>query len=211
MQVSKEEIRQHFAQILETEGDAAYEASRRAFVRMSVKGPNLDPKLVSYFMDTFPDLDVEEEVRKAAIERMQQYVPNLKTQAQYDLYAVAHEAFACVFNSYYGGMFEQGLQARAALNKALDALSDLISIERAVTEESPDPHTSSSKTVESPLEEIVLGSLLQELSTVTSNEDLIRWWQTRRGQIESLVAHKAQLSDAVLAKQRSFRAPECQP
>jgi hypothetical protein len=224
--VAMTDLVSHFEKIRNTQGEEAYQKARMDFAVAMILKPRGD----QFVQGAFPDLDleavkVEAEKRKGTnpapgpagqnpqemmLNAMRQQIPNLKTQAQFNIFMSAFDALRHTLNLAFGrdlAGFEKG---KEALNKAL---ASAYTISEIIEKLQDSPEAATSKAAEefkNPPREFqeydVQKSLLAELSTKTTVDDLTRWYEANRARIDCVVSQtlRNELFDAIRNKKHEL-------
>ena len=210
----------HFEKIRSEQGEEAYLKARSNFARVMILKPRGDEFLKS----AFPDLDLEAvraEVAKqvpaapsvvpnpqeAMLQAIRAQIPNLKTQAQFNLFMKTFDALRLTLNAAFGldeSAFNEG-------KKALDlALNSALAISKVVDQlqEMPEAATSlAAEEFKQPPREFqeydVHKSLVTELGMISNSAELHRWYDKNRSRIDQVVSQS--LRDDLFDKIRSIK------
>lgn len=214
----------HFEKIRSEQGEEAYQKAKRNFAL----GMVLKPRGDEFVKQAFPDLDIEALKAEAAktqtaqqaapppvgveavLQAIRQQMPNVKSQAQYNLFMQAFDALRISMNAAFGldrENFEKGKQALDLLMGAA------LKITEGVQRLQDDPDAATSKVAEDfktppkQFHELDLQkALLVELSLLTSLDDLQKWYDMNRHRLDSVVSQSLRnsLFDAIREKRNSF-------
>jgi hypothetical protein len=217
----------HFEKIRSEQGEEAYQKARRNFAL----GMILKPRGDEFVKQAFPDMDLEairaeaeqaqpqpppavsQNPQEAMLQAMRQQIPNLKTQAQFNLFMKAFDALRHTLNSAYGLDKEGYEKGKHALDLALGSALQMSEVVQKLQD---DPEAATSKAAEEfkqPPREFqeydVQQSLLTELGRLNSGEELQRWYDSNRARIDCVVSAtlRNELFDAIRGVKHKFNPP----
>jgi hypothetical protein len=202
------DILQRLRKIRETQGEAAYQV---AVLDVAVSLYLRERGGEGLVLDTFPDIDMDvvrkmaetreakESARKevpssdqAMLGMMQAQIPNMKTQAQFNVFMVAFDALRGTLNAYFGGQKAGAEIARDALNKALDMAAKVTDIAESLKEIPEGQRSDEANTFTSPPVQLheydEHRSLLLELAGIKTYAELQQWYldtEVRRSKVVS--------------------------
>lgn len=220
MQVHRDELLKNLEKVRNDHGEEAYNNARMSLAKMLIFSPGGE----AFLREAFPDLDLEAvkntEVADTNRETMQQdlisairtHVPNIRTQAQLDLFMSAFNALALTFDLYYAPVpdEESAERARNALNTGLDLAKKLRDMSSQVGEIPPEQRSKDAEAfVAAPKEFTEIEEqrrLLAELDAVKSLAELNAWYNTNRQRMESIVTlvYRNELFDSIREKKGAF-------
>lgn len=156
------------------------------------------------------------EMEQAVIEGVKREVPGITSQAQYNAFAAAFDAFRLTVNSIFTGDASQEAQGRDALEKAFDVCKKVTEITEKLREVPEAASGASASMFTQPpnqlLEYDIQKALLAELETIESLEELTDWYNSTpsKERREKLVSQSIRNAffDAVRVKQKSFSMAE---
>lgn len=208
----------HFQKIRQEQGEAAYEKARHDFaVAMVMKEHGEE-----YVKNLWPDLDIEalkEEAKtrfpqppggsspeEAVLNAMRQQIPNLRTQAQFNVFMTSFDALRHTLNSAFGRDrtgFEKGT---AALVKALDSAFTISEVVEKLRENPDAALSAAASEFKDPPKEFgeydLQRGLLAELSNLGSLGALNQWYEASKPKIDRIVSQtlRNELFDAIRQK-----------
>ncbi len=130
-------------------------------------------------------------------------IPNLKTQAQFNIFMNCFDALRSTLNAYFGGEVASAEMARDALNKGLDLAKQVVEITEKLNEIPDEAKSEAAKEFTAPAKELheydEHRQLVFELSALTSLEALQAWYTNNRQRIDRVVSQKLrnELFDAI--------------
>lgn len=229
MQIDIDGLVQHLSHLRKNQGEEAYRQSIENLARgiMGTEdGVGFIGKIAERLKDTSLDMDrlkAEAEAQKAARDQaeaaagaagvkdpqqaflgaLQQQMPNLKTQAHFDLVQTAFEALTVYMNSSFGGDHETASKTREALNQVMDLASQVKDIDDQL-HETPEA-TSNRDFVEPPrefTEQDTANGLLADLEGIESRERLNQWYSANRSTLDGVTDRTTRnsLFDAIRRK-----------
>jgi hypothetical protein len=217
----------HFDKIRSEQGEEAYQKARKNFAM----GMILKPQGDEFIKQAFPDMGIEAiradaeksqpsmgsdqaiDPQEMMLTAMRQQIPNLKTQAQFNLFMKSFDALRHTLNSAFGLDKEGYEKGKEALNMALDMA---LKISEVVQKLQETPEAATSKAAEEfkqPPREFqeydVQKGLLIELETLTSAEELQRWYDNNRARIDCVVSAslRNELFDTIRKIKHKFTPP----
>jgi hypothetical protein len=212
--VDVEQLVTHLYNVRKTQGEEAYRASVKEFVKTLMKDPNGGIFLENFVKNLAADwLNLDELRQEMASEKpkmpdirqlIQQLVPSIRTQGQYDLYMQAFSALSLTMDAYYS--HRDATVSRDTLNRCLDMagrVARLVDQAEEIPEEERGKETNDFlKTPAQFSEADEHQRLLDELGHITTLEGLNRWYGTERSRIERIVTaqYRNPLFDAIRAK-----------
>lgn len=221
----------HFDRIRKEQGEEAYDKARMDFAVAMVQ-KNQGDEFVSKL---FPDMDldavrVEAEKRKTTAEApgvpqggnpqemilnaMRQQIPNLKTQAQFNIFMSAFDALRHTLNMAFGLDKEGYDKGREVLLRVLDSA---FTISGVVDKLKDSPEAATSKAAEefkNPPREFqeydVQKSLLAEVATKMTVAELTKWYDSNRARMDCIVSQslRNELFDTVRHKKAELMEKE---
>lgn len=216
----------HFDKIRSEQGEEAYQKARKNFAM----GMILKPRGDEFLKSAFPDMDIEalraeaekfqtqqqEQARnpqEMMLDAMRQQIPNLKTQAQFNLFMKSFDALRHTLNAAFGLDKEGYEKGKEALNMALDMALQISEVVQKL-QETPEAATSkAAEEFKQPPREFqeydVQKGLLIELEALTSAEELQRWYDGNRARIDCVVSAslRNELFDTIRKVKHKFTPP----
>lgn len=229
------ELYRRFAKIREEQGDEAFESAVRDYAEKAIESgefPGLPEEMVTEFRTdqaaykeavakkrAASDAQAENlkntaptEVDAATLNLIQQSLPGLKSQAQFNAFMASFDAFKGLMNA----LFTQNTIAEAEYRKALDTSFEAVKKMTDLTVKLSDvPEAAESKLAEefktAPRqfgEYDVQKELFAELEAITELDELTRWWASNRQRIDQVVSASLRnpLIDAVRTKKATLSA-----
>lgn len=220
--VGMTDLMSHFEKIRKEQGEEAYQKARKDFaVAMVMKDRGEE-----YVKNAFPDLNIEalrEEARtkfpqppgggtpeEAVLHAMRQQIPNMKTQAQFNIFMASFDAMRHTLNAAFGTDktgFEKGKEA------VIKALNSAFTISEVVEKLKENPEAATSKVAaefKDPPKEFaeydVQRGLLAEVPGLETLAELNRWYEKNKPQIDRVVSQtlRNELFDAIRAKKAAL-------
>lgn len=223
--MTAEQLLKQLEEVRTKHGEQAYEDAKRGLAQDIILKPNGE----TFLKNAFPDMDLEavkaeaeqiqEEVAKASNpdelmrQMMTEQIPNLKTQAHYNFFMQAFDALRKTLNSYFGNEPKAGDEARAGLDKVLDAAKKIPDIERQVAEMG-DSASDAAQEFTQPAKELHefdnQRALMTELAAVENGGELKRWYEANRDRLDAIVSKsiRDELFDAIRKRRNEFAAQE---
>lgn len=216
-----EEIIQHLEQIKATQGEEVYEATRRDLALRIILKPNGE----EFVGKAFPDLDIEQlkQLAKKEAERpaptspeemmsamLRQSMPNLRSQAQYNLFMGCFEALRVTLNAYFGAELESAAKARQALDKALDVAKQIPQVTERLDQIPPEQRSDQINEHLNPPRQYheydEQRRLLAELAAVPSLEQLGIWYNENKPRMDEVVSQglRNELFDAIRNRRKEL-------
>lgn len=213
----------HFDKIRSEQGEEAYQKARKNFAM----GMILKPRGDEFLKSAFPDMDIEAlrvEAEKSQqdqarnpqemmLDAMRQQIPNLKTQAQFNLFMKSFDALRHTLNAAFGLDKEGYEKGKEALNMVLNAALQISEVVQKL-QETPEAATSkAAEEFKQPPREFqeydVQKGLLIELEALTSAEGLQRWYDSNRARIDCVVSAslRNELFDTIRKVKHKFSPP----
>lgn len=119
-------------------------------------------------------------------------IPNLKTQAQFNIFMNCFDALRSTLNAYFGGETASAEMARDALNKGLDLAKQVVEITEKLKEIPDEAKSDAAKEFTAPAKELheydEHRKLVFELSSITNLEALQAWYTENRQRIDQVVS-----------------------
>lgn len=211
-----------FAHIRQTQGDEAWHRAIHDHCVNVLAGrdPSFEPYVQS-FMDGLDFID-QDEVRKDAarlkasppqdpfMAALQQQMPALKSQAQFNAFMASFEALRAVANGIFAQDVAAASRARAALDTSFEALKKVTEVTLKL-EEVPEAATSkAAEDFKRPPAQFgeydVQRQLLSELEHLPTVSALNEWYVANRGKIDTVVSPTLRnpLLDAIRARKLSM-------
>lgn len=137
-------------------------------------------------------------------------IPNLKTQAQLNLFLTLFDALRSTVNSYYGGDVAAAELARDALVKGLDMAKQMQEIAEKLNEVPEGERSDAAREFTEPAKELheydLHKRLNGELAAIKSLEALQRWYTDKRGEIDRIVSPNLRNSffDSIRIKRKAL-------
>jgi hypothetical protein len=216
-----ETLLQQLEKIRENHGDEAYEQARRGFAKSLILKPNGD----EFIKRAFPDLDLDALRKEAEAEQqavaqaspeeqmlamIRQQVPNIKSQAQFNMFMGCFDALRATLNHYFGRNPDGAQRAREALNKALDMAAKMPELEDQVAEMPAEMRSEAARSFTEPPKEFhehdKQRALLIKVAGFTDLGELDGWYTEHRQEIDEVVDQRLrnELFDAIRAKRREL-------
>jgi len=193
----------HFEKIRSDQGEEAYQKARKNFAL----GMILKPQGEEFIKQAFPDMDIEvirAEAQKSQppapsgnpqemmLNAMRQQIPNLKSQAQFNLFMKSFDALRHTLNAAFGLDKEGYEKGKEGLDMVLDAALQISEVVQKL-QDTPEAATSeAAEEFKQPPREFqeydVQKGLLIELEALTSAEALQRWYDSNRARIGCVVS-----------------------
>jgi hypothetical protein len=217
MQLNLEEMVSTLQKIRREQGEEAYDTARKNIARSLLR----DDKGEAFARTAFPDLDFDQLKAEAAagpsvldinemVRLIRHQMPNLKTDAQFKIFVAAFDALAMTLNCYFGAEAVQGNMAKGVLDQVLSVASQLPSMAEQVAEMPGDERSAAAASlvtsVTLPQEQQGQAQLLDELSKLTSIEELGQWYTSSRERFSHVTtqALRNDLFDAIRAKKHAL-------
>jgi hypothetical protein len=233
MELRVDQIAEHLRKIKDEQGEEAY---RQALVGLSknlLSQGNTAPFIQELLKTLDDSLDLEplkaeaetikakrEETKKVVeavsggkdmnqvmVETMRQQMPNLKTQAQFNLVMQTFEGLQIYLNAAFGQDNLQAKKAREALNTGLDLAPKLGTI---VEQAADSPEIKVNPDFINPPKEFTevqtQQQLLEEIKAITSSEQLSQWYLANKPLTDSILSTKLrnELFDSIRDKKQSL-------
>lgn len=215
MEVNIDQLAAHLKKLREEQGEDAYRASLTGFAKNLLAQGETAPFIEKLLERLEDSLDLEplkkeaetlrvqrEKAQQAAkdvanapdfnqamIGAMKQQMPNLKTQAQFDLVMRVFEAVQLYLNASFGGDDQGAAHARAALNQGLD-LAPKLGVMAEEAAKSPEIPVNPAYTEEPRqfTEEASYEQLMKELDGIGSAEQLQQWYGAHKEEMDRIVS-----------------------
>lgn len=148
----------------------------------------------------------EDQVRKALAAE----IPNIKSQAQFNLFLASFDALRMTINAYYEGDPVMAAKGRQALNNALDMAKQMKGLEEKLDEIPDEEKSKAAKDFVTPAKELhedeLHKKLLEELGNSQSLGALNAWYKNNRGRIDQVISSSLRnsLFDAIRAKRNEL-------
>lgn len=222
--------------IKEKHGEAAYKDACRDMALQFLNLPQGDALLRKFF----PEFDPEElraeaakddgpKVRvantpampsfgqmpggdEAMLQMLKAQVPNLKTQAQFNVFMACFDALRGTVNGYFGNEMASAEMARDALNQALDMAKGLSEMVAKLDEVPDEVKSETAKEAVRPAKELheydEARALMTELEAINDRGTLQRWYDTNRERLDRVVTVKLrnEVMDAIRTKRNALKA-----
>lgn len=232
------EMLQEFAKIREEQGDAAFEAAVRDYANKAVESGDAGfiPGLTNAAFGEFqkaqtayreaqeqarPQRDAVAENLKNArrtdaemdqgfLKLIQQSIPAMRSQAQFNAFMASFEALRGVMNSIFAKDEKAEAEFRESLAKSIDAarkMTDITDRLHEVPEAAEGKLADEFKNAPRQFGEYDLQrTLLSELAQIGRLDDLQRWWAENRKRIDEVVSPTLRnpLIDAVRDKKKAL-------
>jgi hypothetical protein len=230
MQLKVEEIAAHLKKVKAEQGDEAFQQALSGFAKNLLLQGETAPfitKLLELLGETLDLAALKEEAEqlkdrrekaqasakaradfnKAMVEAMKVSMPNLKTQAQFDLVTQTFDVLQMYLNASFGQDDEGSAQARIALNKGLD-LAPKLGVIAEQAAESPEI-TTNPDFVEPPrqfTEEASCAKFLQDLQDQKSSRQLTAWYEANRVAFDRIQTTelRSRLFDAIRLRKKEL-------
>jgi len=220
-QVSIEALLAHLEQIRSKQGEEAFQQARRGFALSVILKPNGE----TFVLKAFPDLDIAElrkeaETSQTAAQQaspeeqmmgmIQQQCPNIKTQAQLNLFMGCFDALRTTLNNYFGRNPEGAKKTREALNKTLDMAAKLPEMEDQLADMPDDFKSEEAKAFTAPPKEFHehdnQRAMLIKIAGFTDLGELDRWYTDHRQEIDDVTDQRLrnELFDSIRAKRKEL-------
>lgn len=239
MDIKIEDLVSHLKQMKETHGEETYRSALESLARNLISndsGKGFLENLLTQLGDTLDipriQKEAEERVSEAAEERpateepqkrkplpdhgfladaLKQQMPNLKTQAHFDVAVSAMEALQLTLNAAFGGDVEMAQKAKGALDQTISLAHRLAGI----SEQLQDPEVASAVTnrdfVEPPRgsseqEQKTVDRLLSELPDIKDTTHLNQWYAAHRSAMDRVMSQslRNRLFDEIRKKKASL-------
>jgi len=144
-------------------------------------------------------------------------MPGCKTQVQFNAFMAAFDAFRYTMNAIFEGKTEAIIQGRSTLEKAFEAAEKVTDLVQKIKDVPEAGGTSATQFTEPPTEfheYDVYKKLMGELTTISTYDDLVSWYQRNRPDIDKVKTPSLRngVLDEVRAKKLSFVTnPELSP
>ncbi len=203
------ELTQLFEKIRTEQGEAACLEARKTFVLRQLRRPGAEEALREWF----PDLDIDalkNQVPQASVlDALQGMMPGVKTEAQARLAVACFESLKAYLEANFNRDMVGIHMTKDTLDKALGLVANLLYIEDGVQEIPEEQRSSTAQSfISGPgeQEQEVLQSLLEQISGISTTQELQEWYKSTATAREKVVALdlRNQLFDAIRAKRRSL-------
>jgi hypothetical protein len=148
----------------------------------------------------------------AMAEVLRQSIPSMKSQAQFTAFAIAFDSFRLLLDSIFSGNVSGEVEAKATLEKALEAARTATDITNKY-EEVPEENRGKASTefTAAPYafgEYDIQKRLLGELTTIITTADLNTWYQTTKVDRDKVVTQSLRniLMDSIRQKKVELAA-----
>lgn len=230
-EIKVDQIADHLKKLKETQGEDAYFQAVGALARKVLESDNgmafvenLADKLGETGLDleqlqaeaqqakasraATPETDSETvDTNEVFIKALQEQMPNLKTQAHFDLTQSAFQALQICLNAYFGGDHVSAKQSRDGLNKLLDLAAQVKDIDDKLKEE---PAATSNKNFKQAPKEYSerdkVDAFLSDLDEIESSNRLNQWYSANREGIDEIVSQdlRNKLFDKIRQKKKDL-------
>jgi hypothetical protein len=145
---------------------------------------------------------------------LQQQIPSIKTQGQFNLFSAAFDALRTTMDGYFSGDFEKAAKAREALNKALDNAVRVKEITEKLGEIPPEERSPQANEYLEPPKQFheydTQRQLLIELAAIQTRHDLGAWYNRTKDQRDRVSSQKLrnELIDSIRAKRNELESKE---
>lgn len=135
-------------------------------------------------------------------------IPNLKTQAQFNIFMTCFDALRSTLNAYFGGEVASGEMSRDALNKSLDMAKQITELTEKLGEMPDEIKSEAAKEFTAPAKELheydEHRQLIIELEGLKSLDALQKWYTDNRKRMDRVVSQKLrdELFDAIREKRK---------
>jgi hypothetical protein len=146
------------------------------------------------------------------LQMLRAQVPNLKTQAQFNVFMACFDALRGTVNGYFGGEMASAEMARDALNQALDLAKGLSEMATKLDEVPDEVKSETAKEFDTPAKELheydEARALMTELESQGDAASLQRWYDSNRQRLDRIVSQglRNELFDAIRAKRNTLGA-----
>jgi hypothetical protein len=204
-------------------GEEAYLKARHEVILGIILKPNGE----DFLSRAFPDIDLApykaeaEKIHKdapkdpqsALIELLRQYMPGLKTQAQFDIFMMSFDALRLALEAYFAGDPAGAKRARAALDTVLDRAEQVNELAEQLKEIPPEKRAAFNSFLEPPKEYTEYEDhrrLMVELEGLASLKALNEWYGRSKPTMDRIVsgALRNELFDAIRDRKRELHAKE---
>lgn len=145
---------------------------------------------------------------------LRQNIPNLKTQAQFNVFTTAFDALRLHLNAVFGGETEAAATTRKALNTTLDMAVQATEMAAKLADDPEAVVSDEAKEHVAPptefMEYDVQKQLLVELHKLTSVSDLNRWYEERKPTLDKVKSQSLRnaLFDGIRQRKAALAAKE---
>ena len=233
-EVTTKDMLTHLQKIRETHGEETYEETRRDIARAMILKDNGD----KFISNAFPDYDLDElraeaeANQKVAVEAvggdpdkdtppeqmmmnmMRASIPNLKNQAQYNLFMGAFDGLRGYLNAVFGDDIAGANKARDALDQALDMAPKLQAIASKLSEMPEELRSKAAEAFTEAPKEFhefdVQKRLLMELKGIDARSTLNVWYRDNKEAMDKIVDQRLRddLLDSIRKKRNTLDAQE---
>jgi len=227
VEMSTQQIQEQLQKIRKEHGEVVYLQARRDLALSVILKPNGE----EFVKNAFPDLDLGE-LREEAQKRLealpegqatpeqvmlrllQQQVPSIKTQGQFNLFASAFDALRTTLDGYFSGDFEKAKKAREALNKVLDTAVRVKEITEKLGEIPPEERSAQANEYLEPPKEFheydTQRQLMVELADIKTRLELGQWYERTKPLRDRVTSQKLrnELIDSIRAKRTELETKE---
>lgn len=221
MQLPKDALLTQLERVRQAGGQPAYDKAVRALALDLI----LKPHGEEFLKDAFPNLDLaairaaaeqsnQEKAQlpddQAMLKMMRAQIPNMRTQAHFNIFMASFEALRLTLDAYFGGDLEKAEVARKALTDSLDASQQVVQMEAQLKEIPEDQRSEAASEFLQPPKEFhefdEQRALMAELDQITSMAQLQAWYAgtaDRRNRVVSSSLRNP-LIDAIRRKRLGF-------
>jgi hypothetical protein len=232
-ELKAENIAAHLKMLRDTQGEEAYRKSIEALARKichSDQGMALVQGIVAQIGDTSLDLEQLQAESKEAVKQaeeasgedgpgalgdnnevfiraLQQQMPNLRTQAHFDLTQSAFQALQVCLNSYFGGDLASAKAAHEGLEKLLDLAAQVKEIDDKIQEEPNVTANEAFKTAPAQYtEDAKVEGFLSDLQGIDDPLKLQQWYSAHKPSMDQVVSQnlRNKLFDAIRNKKKAL-------
>lgn len=236
-----EQLLEQLVKIRETHGDEAWEHTRRQIARSVVlneKGldfirrawPDMDVEKLAeeakaaakqaLLNDAEPrdggpgraeTAQQAKDVGGAMVEMLRQQMPSMKTQAQFNCFMLCFDALRAALDSAFKGEVVQAMQFREALNKGLDASTQLRGIAEQVEEMPAEIRSKDAQAFVDPPaqfeEQELHARLLSEIGGIDDYAKLTQWYGDNRKSLDRILTQSLRndVFDAIRRRQEELK------
>lgn len=229
MELRLDDIANHLKKMRADEGEDAYQLALKALAKRLIAGGSTE--MVQSLLKSLEDsldltrlkAEVQADMKRAQAsaekaadsasasganpmaDALKAQIPNMKTQAQLDLFMSAFDALRLYFDQAYGPNPSHLEDLKSALLKAIDLAPRISEVVDKVAE-TPEATTNEDFKTPPRDEDGVYQALMGELEKQSTMTDLNSWYESSRSQMDTLTNQdlRNQLFDSIRARKKSL-------
>lgn len=213
--------------IREEQGEEAFQNAAKAVARQVILKPNGAQYIQKVLEPLIPDLNLDDlrtqaeakqqaapqgDPQQALIQALGSQIPNLKTQAQFNVFIAAFDAFRLCMDAAFSGDKAALAKGKETLERSFDAAEQSRDIAEKLKDVPEAAESDEAKEHKDPPKQFkeydVQKQLMLELTVIQTPDELSEWYEKKKSEMDQVVSAtlRNELFDAIRNKKHALQA-----